>query len=795
MFGRKGVMVILGLAVLAAALGLGRLRFDPDVLGMLSPEMPEVQGLKVYQEGFAREDELVLLLDGGEEDEGLLGERAESLAAALRDAGVAREVQWQPQWTKDPEGLAELIAYLWLNGPPEEAARQVARLSPENSPATLAAALRRVATAREGEDLALRAHDPFGFLDHPSLEPLLGAAEGGAGGFESEDGQAHLLFVTAPAAIHGYREAGLWLDEVRAVISSWEEKEGDGLTVRLTGEPAFSSEIGGAMENDMRGTVGASALLIGVLFWVMQRRLSLLAGLLGILGLVFATALGLAGWIYGELSIMSAGFAAILIGLAVDYGVLICQEAKVSGHDPRKLARATTRSIVWAALTTAVVFFALNRSGLPGIAQLGTMVGCGIAAGAVLMLGYYLPFVSKMGASRPAIGGKAPQPRFGMAVALALLLGLGGGVTLLGKGFPQIEFDPQMMRPRNSAAMAGFERVQEKFPQWNADGLRVVVEAPDSATMRARLAETERRLEARRELVEKVSLPTGWWPHAEHQTENRALLRTLAEAMPRLLAVADEAGFAEEGAALGKTVLESLARMSGGEIPAFPASPAAVEMMRLFISLREDGSGSVAGAVDLVENADPAGADYEELRGISGDGIWLTGWSLLRPAVMPLVKRDIYQVFLPMAGLMVVMLILMFRSAREVLLVLAAMALSGVVLLATMQWLGISWNFLNIAATPLLLGTGIDYGIHVMMTLRRNGGDVAAMWHGTGKAVVFCGCSTAIGFGSLCFASNEAMASLGAVAVIGILASMGISVFLLPGWRGGKALTACEVKP
>jgi predicted RND superfamily exporter protein len=111
-----------------------------------------------------------------------------------------------------------------------------------------------------------------------------------------------------------------------------------------------------------------------------------------------------------------------------------------------------------------------------------------------------------------------------------------------------------------------------------------------------------------------------------------------------------------------------------------------------------------------------------------------------------------------------------------------------------MSWLGIGWNFLNIAATPLLLGTGIDYGIHVGLSLKRNGGDLSGMWHNTGKAVLFCGASTAIGFGSLCFASNDAMASLGAVAVIGIVASVLVSVFLLPSWfleapKGGGTLS------
>ena len=142
------------------------------------------------------------------------------------------------------------------------------------------------------------------------------------------------------------------------------------------------------MEHDMRGTVGITAGLIALLFWVMQRRLVLLGGLAAVLALAFLTALGLAGWIYGELSIMAAGFAAILIGLAVDYGVLICQEGKVAGRGSAALWRATGATVMWAALTTAVVFLALNRSGLPGIAQLGTVVACGIVAGAALMLGY-----------------------------------------------------------------------------------------------------------------------------------------------------------------------------------------------------------------------------------------------------------------------------------------------------------------------------------------------------------------------------------------------------------------------
>jgi len=503
-----------------------------------------------------------------------------------------------------------------------------------------------------------------------------------------------------------------------------------------------------------------------------------------VLGLVFVTTLGLAGWIYGELSIMAAGFAAILIGLAVDYGVLICQEGKLAGHDRRALSKATSRSILWAATTTAVVFLALNLSGLPGIAQLGTMVACGIVAGALMMLGIYLPFVARVGTGRTVTGGRggALPPR--LAVLLTVSLAAGASAILIWKGFPEIGFDTKMMRPRDSPAMAGFERVQQRFPAWDSGDLQLVIVADDDATMIQRADVAVGRMEAMGEAIERALVATGWWPNAARQAQNRQKLLALAEDRERLLGLAGEAGFSDEGLALARGVTGELGRITLQAGMVFPESEAALDLMRLFVSRDEGGGGSLLARVTPGPGADPAGADYGAFRNLSGDGIWLTGWSLLRPAVAPLVRQDLTHVFLPMAGLMTFMLVFLFRSAGDVGKILLAMGLSGMVLLAMMAVFRIDWNFLNIAATPLLLGTGIDYGIHVMLALRRTNGDIAAMWHGTGKAVLFCGCSTAIGFGSLCFASNDAMASLGTIAVIGILTSMLISVFLLPAWRG-----------
>ncbi len=769
-------------AIAVAATGLSRLRFDTDILSMLPGGLPEVKGLKAQHRAFARQDEAILLLETGGEHSP--ADAAKSLAAALEKDGVVKSARWQPRWTADPEGLSELLAYLWLNGDSAATRDLAARLSPENSQATLDAALEDLATALSGQDLAMNAHDPFGFLAHPAVADVL-ASSGGGAGFASADGTAHLIFIDAPGEVPGYREAGAWLERVRESIARWQAAQGPACKVGITGEPAFSSEIGMAMEKDMSGSIGITLTLIALLFWWMQRRLMLLHGLVITLCLVFAVALGVAGWIYGELSIMALASAEILIGLATDYGLVICQEAKSVGHDRKRLLRAAGPPVLCGAITTTVVFSALNLGGLPGMAQLGSIVAFGLLAAGVLMIVFYLPWVARFGVDRVVPDDEAKWiPRRKRSLLITGGLVVAALAVLGGLGMPGVEFDSKIMRPRDSAAMEAFERMQEKFPDKDPRQLRLVVEAPDDATLRARLAEAERRLAAAQAdgVLLESSLPTAWWPDPARQESNRPVLAALSREAPRLLAEADEAGFTEEGTALGRQVFAFLAKAAAGE-GFYPQSPAAKEVLRLFLQRDEAGGGLVLGSVLPAPEVDPMTPGYPRLRALNGDGIWLAGWSLFKPAIAGLVKEDMTRMLVPMGVLLVLMMFLIFRRGRDVGLALTTMLVSALVLLALMRLFGLKWNFVNLMATPLLLGTGIDYAIHVTLTLKRTGMCFKELWNGTGKALLFCGASNVIGFGSLMFSSSDALVSLGQVAVIGILLSMTFSIFLLPGWH------------
>ena len=784
MLRRLAIPLILVAAILAASLGLTRLRFDTDILSMLPPGLPEVKGLKAFHQGFSRDNELILVIEGEESEAGILPEAAKSLGEALTSKRLAGNARWQPLWNENPDAIAELISYLWLNGDPLILHELASSLAQENSKQTLGDSHARAATALEGVEMVMAANDPFGFLNQPAIRKLMDSASE-SGAFESQDGRTHLLFVDSPRPLAGYQEAGKWLEDVRATIREWQTTDGAGLTVRLTGEPAFASEIGNSMEKDLSGSISITLGLIGLLFWWMQRRFSLLLGLAGVLILVFAVALGIAGWIYGELSIMALCSIEILIGLAVDYGLVVCQEAKVAGHDRRKLLLASGRPIMFGALTTTLVFLALNLGGLPGMAQLGNIVAVGLLAAAILMLLLYLPFVTKFGVDRaPASGDGSFLPRSRRSWWITGVLIIVSLVSLATLGLPTTNFNSSIMRPQHSEAMESFEHVQSAYPTSSPNALGLILEATSDDEMNERSAVAKRRIDhaIKSGTLSEANLPTDWWPNRDVQAKNRSDLAAISKDRDRLLDEADAAGYSDEGLALSRAVLGEFSRISSSESLVFPESEAAREVMRLFVSRNDQGGGWMLGSVISSTGVEMTKANFERMRHLTGDGIWLTSWEMFKPAIAELVREDMGRMLVPMFVVLLGMMALIFRNAADVFFSFLAMCLSGLVLLAIMSATGLKWNFVNLMATPLILGTGIDYSIHVTLSLRRTGGNLKDLWQGTGKALLFCGASNVIGFGSLIFSSSEALVSLGVVAVIGIVLCMLTSIFLLPGW-------------
>jgi uncharacterized membrane protein YdfJ with MMPL/SSD domain len=500
--------------------------------------------------------------------------------------------------------------------------------------------------------------------------------------------------------------------------------------------------------------------------------------------------------LFEDLGATSVGFAAILIGLAVDYGFVIYQESLKHGSAPKPLRRQLAYSITWAAVTTAAVFIGLRLSSLPGASQLGTMVGIGITVGALVMLTIFtwLNHLSppKTPPPRPARQDSIRRCKIervltsGIIVATALVLALGGP--------PAISASADDLRPKDSHASRIFVEIWEKFGWGKRGGIQVVFAGEDEATVAARIRQARAILaKDESEIPREVHLPPSFLlANPMNQNSNRGKAfeaielgmraSTLAATIPRPDNLEKE--HVGDMLALTSAVFEAMQKFA--TLP--PGAP---------LTLTESSSRWVLdsvisrsplpvcalGNIQLPEHSETTEA--EELRlaeTLGSEGIYPAGWKLLRPAIVRIMSHEFYWVVIPMASVLLIMLWLAFRKRRRVLLSIAALSFSFFLLLAVMSIIGAQWNLMNLAAIPLLLGAGLDYSIHMQLALKRLGGDTAEARRTIGRALVLCGLSTATGFGTLIWSSNAGLASLGLVCTIGILITMLTCVFLLPAW-------------
>ncbi len=135
------------------------------------------------------------------------------------------------------------------------------------------------------------------------------------------------------------------------------------------------------------------------------------------------------------------------------------------------------------------------------------------------------------------------------------------------------------------------------------------------------------------------------------------------------------------------------------------------------------------------------------------------------------------------AGSLIVMLILLidYRRVRDAALAMIPLAIGLVWMLGGMRWSGIDFNFANLVGVPLIIGVGIDNGVHVIHRMRLEGsaGMDTVLRH-TGRAILISSLTTMIGFGSLALASHRGLASLGVVLLLGVGSCLLTSTIVLP---------------
>jgi predicted RND superfamily exporter protein len=137
---------------------------------------------------------------------------------------------------------------------------------------------------------------------------------------------------------------------------------------------------------------------------------------------------------------------------------------------------------------------------------------------------------------------------------------------------------------------------------------------------------------------------------------------------------------------------------------------------------------------------------------------------------------------------------LLWRRGRDLLLVLAPLVLAAVLTGAAAVILGIRFNFANVLVLPLLLGVGVDSGIHLVHRHRVLEAGAAAgsagrvlLGSSTAQAVFFSALTTMGSFGSLVFATHRGFSSLGQLLLIGVTLTLACNLLVLPALIAGTS--------
>lgn len=121
------------------------------------------------------------------------------------------------------------------------------------------------------------------------------------------------------------------------------------------------------------------------------------------------------------------------------------------------------------------------------------------------------------------------------------------------------------------------------------------------------------------------------------------------------------------------------------------------------------------------------------------------------------------------------------RNITDTLLIMTPLVLAGLFTMASAVLTHTPINFANIIALPLLLGFGVDNGIHMVEKLRHSLSEEQNIYQSsTARAMFYGALTTSSSFAGLAFSPHQGIASMGLVITMGIFWIMTSTFIILP---------------
>lgn len=632
--------------------------------------------------------------------------------------------------------------------------------------------------------------------------------------------------------------AALPMAAIRAAAEDLSLRPERGVEVRITGNPALNLEemTGLFWDVGVSGIFSFLVVLIAIFIAFRSFRLALAAAATLVVGLVWTAAFAAAT--VGALNLISIAFAVLFIGLGVDFSIhlglhlVFGLRRGLSLHD--SLLRAgheVGASLVLCTFTTAIGFYSFVPTDYLGVAELGLISGTGMFV-ILLQTVLFFPALATLFLGKKALAalGEDSRIRFVVPTALerrpavvvvaAVLLGVLALFVL-----PRARFNSdviEMRDPRTESVQAFKDLLEDpRTSPWYIDAVAEDLDAArllaarfkelalveDAITIEAYVPEEQGE---KQEILVGVSmlfdLPEPAAPGPAPSVEAQiSVLRRLQTLLRTSRVVADDSALSASAKRLTSLLDDFLAQVDEEPNPrtallrfesillgSFPAQldrlrlalePGEVTLTNLPASLRRRmlaAGGRARVQVFPEENLGEGDARerfVDAVRAIAPDA---TGVAVNLIEFGRATSRSLVQALSLALVLITLLLLLIWRRPLDTFLVLLPLVLAGVLTGAAMVLLDRPFNFANVIVLPLLLGIGVDSGVHLVHRARVGGPGKPLLESVTAQAVFWSAITTIASFGSLAFSAHRGIASLGLLLVIGLALTVLANLLVLP---------------
>ncbi|MDN5869842.1 MAG: MMPL family transporter [Nitrococcus sp.] len=627
--------------------------------------------------------------------------------------------------------------------------------------------------------------------------------------------QRQLLLVKPrpdPSAVQPLQHA---ISATRQAIQSLGLSHAPGVRVRLTGAAVLdNSQLETAASGMTFATVLSLTLIVVLLLAGLRSWRMVIATLVTlIVGLVWTTAFALAA--IGPFNIISIAFAVLFVGIGVDFSIQFCMRYREDFSYTRRLATALRLcarnmggALTLAAVAAALGFYSFLPTNYAGVIDLGLIAGTSmlIALFANLTL---LPALLRLLGAYPRASRLENRLSFAPSMLERSAWGITAAAVVAGlAAIPlalqaQFDFDPMHLQDPTSEAVKTFRSLlaeSEHSPytieilqpnlaaaQQLAERVSQLPSVAQTVTLASFVPENQAE---QLDIIQRLAIiipPYTLLPQPDVKppgpADLRVALRDFRARLAQWRSAHAQSNLAGEIAALGQAIDAYRARFSNGPeklmvlqsriIGTLPA-----ELKRLSLSLQAqeitldslprelrgrylapDGRARVQVFSSLDLNEIPSLRQFvREVRGVAPQAI---GAPVILKKGGDVVIEAFRQASMIAGGAILVLLLLVLRNPWDTLLALAPLALAGVLAVATMVVVGITFNLGNIIVLPLIAGLGVSYGIYFVLRWRRGEPVDAVLLSSTPAAILFSALTTMSSFGSLAIAPDPGVAMLG----------------------------------